>query len=113
LSIDRLTRNRTIAIWMSVALGVSWSYWTLSTDVYYFSLAAMLVAASLAAFVYSRESEHSESTGLLAACGILAGLSILACQYNVVLVPALSVGAVLRDREIRLGKAIPRLMRIW
>jgi hypothetical protein len=113
LSLQRLTQNRTIAIWMSVALGVSWSYWTLSTDVYYFSLAAMLVAASLAAFVYSRQSDHSESTSLLVTCGFLAGLSILACQYNVVLIPALSAGAVLRDREIRLGKAIPRLMRIW
>jgi hypothetical protein len=32
--LQRLTQNRTIAIWMS-APGVSWSYWTLSTDVYY------------------------------------------------------------------------------
>jgi hypothetical protein len=73
----------------------------------------MLVAASLAAFVYARQSDHSESTLLLSASGILAGLSILACQYNVVLIPALSLGALLRDREIRIARAIPRLLKIW
>ena len=39
LVIARLVSNPMIAFWSSLGLGISWSYWTLSTDVYYFSLA--------------------------------------------------------------------------
>ena len=115
LALEHLTSNRTIAIWMSLALGVSWSYWTLSTDVYYFSMAAMLVAASLAIFV------RSESVSSLMACGLLAGLSILACQANVVLLPGLGIAVLLRnpsqpDPEIHPGNVVDldfRRCRRW
>ena len=33
----------------------------------------------------------------MAACGLLAGLSILACQANVVLIPGLSIAVLLRN----------------
>jgi len=106
LALEHLTSDRTIAIWMSLALGFSWSYWTLSTDAYYFSMAAMLVAASLAVFV------RAESNISLAACGLLAGLSILACQANVVLIPGLGIAVLLRyPSQIR--KSIQGMFWIW
>jgi hypothetical protein len=107
LALEHLTANRTIAIWMSLALGVSWSYWTLSTDVYYFSMAAMLVAASLAIFV------RAESSVSLAACGLLAGLSILACQANVVLLPGLGIAALLRHPSHPIRKSVQEVLWIW
>ena len=107
LALEHLTENRTIAIWMSLALGVSWSYWTLSTDVYYFSMAAMLVAASLAIFV------RSESVSSLIGCGLLAGLSILACQANVVLLPGLGMAVLLRNPSLPVRKSIQGMLWIW
>jgi hypothetical protein len=107
LALEHLTANRTIAIWMSLALGVTWSYWTLSTDVYYFSMAAMLVAASLAIFV------RSESNVSLAACGLLAGLSILACQANVVLLPGLGIAVMLRNPSRPMRKSVQEVLWIW
>jgi hypothetical protein len=102
LALDKLTANRTIAIWMSLAVGVSWSYWTLSTDVYYFSLAAMLAAAALAVFV------HSKSTLAMAACGLLAGLSILACQANIVLLPGFTIAFLIADPTFEVTKVLQR-----
>jgi hypothetical protein len=107
LALEHLTANRTIAIWMSMALGVSWSYWTLSTDVYYFSMAAMFVAASLAIFV------RSDSVSSLIACGLLAGLSILACQANVVLLPGLGIAVLLRNPSHPVRKSIQGMLWIW
>ena len=92
---------------MSLALGVSWSYWTLSTDVYYFSMAAMLVAASTAIFV------RAESNISLAACGLLAGLSILACQANIVLIPGLGIAVLLRNPSQQIRKSIQGILRVW
>src|SRR5215475_1803262 len=74
LSARQLTSSRTIAMWASALLAVSWSYWTLSTDVYYFSMAAMFLAAAFFFFV------RSDSSLSFVACGVLAGASILACQ---------------------------------
>lgn len=91
LTLIRITPDRAIAFWTTLMLAVSWSYWTLSTDVYYFSLAAMLVAAALALFVWA------ESDFLRGACGVVAALSVLACQANVFLIPALGVASVIRD----------------
>jgi hypothetical protein len=107
LALERLTGNRTIAIWTSLMLGVSWSYWTLSTDVYYFSMSAMFVAASLAAFV------RPESGWSFAVCGLLTGLSILACQANVVLIPGFTVALLFRDPSPRLRTVIHRAALIW
>jgi len=107
LAIERLSSSRTIAIWMSLALGVSWSYWTLSTDVYYYSMAAMLVAASLAVFI------RWESMLSLIACGVLAGLSILACQANIVLIPGLAVAAFLREPPRETRRALQSVVWIW
>jgi hypothetical protein len=107
LALDRLTANRTIAIWMSLALGVSWSYWTLSTDVYYYSMAAMLVAASLAVFV------RSDSTASLIVCGLLAGLSVLTNQANFVLIPGLGIAALLRNPSRPIRQSIPGMLWIW
>ena len=106
LAFERLSANRTIAIWMSVALGVSWSYWTLSTDVYYYSMAAMLAAASLAAFL-----QWNSTSGLIL-CGLLAGLSILTCQANVVLMPGLAIAALLRRPSDQFRRAIRDVMWI-
>jgi len=91
LTLIRITPERSVAFWTTLMLAVSWAYWTLSTDVYYFSLAAMLVSATMALFV------RAESDGMLAACGVAAGLSVLACQANVFFVPALGVALVIRD----------------
>jgi hypothetical protein len=107
LALEHLTSNRTIAIWMSLALGVTWSYWTLSTDVYYFSMAAMLTAASLAVFV------HAESVGALILCGVLAGLSVLACQANVVLIPGLGIAVLLRKPSDQVRKSIQGVLWLW
>jgi len=107
LALEHLTSNRTIAIWMSLALGVSWSYWTLSTDVYYYSMAAMLVAASLAIFV------RSDSNVALALSGLLAGLSILASQANFVLIPGFTLAVLLRNRSHPIRKAIQGVLWIW
>src|SRR5262245_9570352 len=101
LMLVRITPDRWIAFWTSLMLAVSWSYWTLSTDVYYFSLAAMLVAGSLALFVWA------ESDSMRAACGVVAALSVLACQANVFLLPALGVASVIRDSSAR-PKQSPR-----
>jgi len=107
LALERLTANRSIAMWMSLALGVSWSYWTLSTDVYYYSLAAMFVAASLAVFV------RSDSNSSMAVCGVLTGLAILTNQANVVLIPGLTVAVLLRNPPHHLRKAIQGMLSIW
>jgi len=107
IALERLTANRTIAVWMSLALGVSWSYWTLSTDVYYYSMTAMLAAASLAFFV------RSESNASLVACGVLAGLSVLASQANFVLVPGLGIAALLRNPSRSIRQSIPGMLWIW
>lgn len=85
LAFERLTTRRAIAFASSLLLGVSWSYWTLGTDVYYFSMAAMFVSAAFALLA------RAESVRSFAACGLLAGLSILACQANVFLLPGLAV----------------------
>jgi len=84
MAIDRIVENRSIAFWVSLILGVSWSYWTMSTDVYYLSLSAMFVAAALAVFL------HAKSAAGFAACGVLAGFAILSFQANVFLLPGLS-----------------------
>jgi hypothetical protein len=106
LALERLTENRTIAIWTSLALGVSWSYWTLSTDVYYFSLSAMFVAATLALFV------RAESSWSFALCGGLCSLSILTCQANVVLLPGLGLAILLREPSAR-TLSVRRIALLW
>jgi hypothetical protein len=70
-------------------------------------MAAMLVAASLAVFV------RAESNISLAACGLLAGLSILACQANVVLIPALGIAVLLRNPSQQIRKSIQAVLWIW
>jgi hypothetical protein len=107
LALDRIVGNRSIAFWVSMILGVSWSYWTMSTDIYYLSLSAMFVAAALAVFV------HAESDAAFAACGILVALAILSFQANVLLLPGLSAAFIL-------GKSLPgthisvrRLAMLW
>ena len=107
LVLEYLTSNRTIAIWMSLALGASWSWWTLSTDVYYFSMAAMFVAAMLAVFV------RAESVGALVLCGLLAGLSILTCEANVVLIPGLGIAVLLRNPSQQIRKSIQGIIWLW
>jgi len=107
LTLERLTANRTIAIWMSLALGMSWAYWTLSTDVYYYSLAAMLVASALAVFV------DSKSNSAMVVCGLLIGASVLACQANAVLIPGFSLAILIADPSLRGKKAIQRLAGLW
>jgi hypothetical protein len=89
LALERLIEKRFIAVWVTLILGVSWSYWTMSTDAYYFSLSAMFVAAALAQFV------HARSDAGFAACGVLAGLAILSFQANVFLLPGLSAAFLL------------------
>lgn len=106
LAFERLTANRSIAMWASLGLAVSWSYWTLSTDVYYFSLAAMSAAAALAVFV------HAESIPMFAVCGFLAGMSALASQANMFLLPGLAVATVLRDPDSSIGRVITRVLAI-
>lgn len=103
VALERLSENPVIAIWTTFALGTSWSYWTLSTDVSYFTLASMMVAASLALFVYA------QSMWSFVACGFLTGLSILACQANVVLLPALAA-AILIDRSLSFVRKAHRVM---
>lgn len=83
LMLQCLVQKRAIAIWISLMLGVSWSYWTMSTDIYYLSLSAMFVAAASSLFV------RSKSNTSLAACGVLAGLAVLSFQANVFLLPGL------------------------
>jgi hypothetical protein len=107
LAIERIVGNRSIAFWVSLILGVSWSYWTMSTDVYYLSLSAMFVAAALAVFV------HAKSNAAFAGCGILVGLAISSFQANVFLLPGLSAA-------ILFGKSFPgtrvtvrRLAMLW
>jgi hypothetical protein len=107
LALERIVGNRSIAFWVSLILGVSWSYWTMSTDVYYLSLSAMFVAAALALFV------HAESDAAFAVCGILVALAILSFQANVFLLPGLSAA-------ILFGKSFPwthvsvrRLALLW
>ena len=107
LAFERLTANRTIAIWMSIALGVSWSYWTLSTDVFYYSMAAMFTAASLAVFV------RWDTNAALVVSGLLAGLSVLACQANFVLIPGLGIAALLRNPSRKIRQSIPGMLWIW
>jgi hypothetical protein len=107
LMVEGLTSNRTIAIWTSLMLAVSWSYWTLSTDVYYLSLSAMFVAATAALFV------HAESDWSFVACGALAGISILACEANAFLVPGLAVAILLRDPSLRTDIAVRRIALIF
>lgn len=106
LAFQRLTANSFIAAWTSLGLAVSWSYWTLSTDVYYYSLAAMLVAATLAVFV------HADSIPMFALCGVLAGLSALACQANVFLLPGLTVATFLRAPAQSFRRAAGRVCAI-
>jgi len=107
LALERIVGDRSIAFWVSLILGVSWSYWTMSTDVYYLSLSAMFVAAALAVFV------HAKSDAAFAACGILVALAILSFQANVFLLPGLSAA-------ILIGKFFPgtqittrRLAMLW
>jgi len=107
LMISRLVTQPMIAFWASLGLGVSWSYWTLSTDVYYFSLAAMLVAITMAIFVNGKTAFAS------IACGVFAGLSILACQANVFLLPGLAVAAVIYNGDLHPQELIRRILRIW
>jgi hypothetical protein len=107
LALERIVGNQSIALWVSLILGVSWSYWTMSTDVYYLSLSAMFVAASLAVFV------HAKTDAAFAACGIFVGLAISSFQANVFLLPGLSAA-------ILFGKTFPgtqvtvrRLAILW
>ena len=107
LSARELTSNRTIAMWASALLAVSWSYWTLSTDVYYFTMAAMFLAAALYFFV------RSDSALSFAICGVLAGASILACQANVFVLPGFGMALFVRESRPRLRSAVPRMLLIW
>jgi hypothetical protein len=107
LSVRELTSNRTIAMWASALLAVSWSYWTLSTDVYYFSMAAMLLAAAFYFFV------RSDSSWSFAVCGVLAGASILACQANVFVLPGFGAALLVRESRPRLRIAVQRMLLIW
>src|SRR5215467_12044909 len=107
LTIVRLVSNPMIAFWASLGLAFSWSYWTLSTDVYYFSLAAMLVAVTMTIFVYGKSAAAS------VACGLFAGLSILACQANVFLLPGLAIAVLIHDHELHPNELVRRIVRIW
>ena len=89
LMLDRVIGDRAIAVWTTLILSISWSYWTMSTDIYYLSLSAMFVAAAMAVFVQAR------SDAAFTACGLLAGLAILSFQANVFLLPGLAAGIVL------------------
>src|SRR5688572_19198106 len=107
LLLERLVENRTIAVWLSLLLGVSWSYWTMSTDIYYLSLSAMFVAAATAVFV------SAKSDAAFALCGALVALAILSFQANVFLLPGLSVallfGPISSDTRI----TFRRLLLMW
>jgi hypothetical protein len=107
LMLERLVNNRTIAIWTTLILGVSWSYWTMSTDVYYLSLSAMFVAATLALFV------HSKSDASFAACGFLAALATLSFQPNVFLLPGLTAAILLTAPFPGARVAIRRVALLW
>lgn len=107
LSACRITSNRTIAMWASALLAVSWSYWTLSTDVYYFSMAAMFLAAAFYFFV------RSDSAWSFVVCGILAGASILACQANAFALPGFGAALLVRETRARFRIAIQRMLLIW
>jgi hypothetical protein len=103
LALESITTNRAVAVAISLLLAVSWSYWTLSTDVYYFTLAAMLVAAALWMFV------RSESNYSYLACGILAGLAILACEANLCLPAGLAVAVAVRRSDLGWRRVIQRI----
>src|SRR5262245_10228453 len=107
VALERIVGNRSIAFWVTLIVGVSWSYWTMSTDVYYLSLSAMFVASAIAVFV------HAKSDAAFAACGILVALAISSFQANVFLLPGLSAA-------ILFGKSFPgthfsfrRLAILW
>ena len=104
LMLDHVIGDRAIAVWTTLILGVSWSYWTMSTDIYYLSLSAMFVAAAMAVFV------HARSDVAFAACGLLAGLAILSFQANVFLLPGLAAGLVLATPPPDTRTAIRRLV---
>jgi hypothetical protein len=107
LMLDRLVENRSITIWTTLLLGVSWSYWTMSTDVYYLSFSAMFVAAALALFV------RSKSYAAFAACGALAGLAILSFQANVFLLPGLAAAVFFRTPFPGTRIAVRWILVLW
>lgn len=107
MAIDRIVENRSIAFWVSLILGVSWSYWTMSTDVYYLSLSAMFVAAALAVFL------HSKSAAGFAVCGVLAGFAILSFQANVFLLPGLSAALLFGESVTGNRITVRNLAVLW
>src|SRR4030095_5407563 len=107
LARDRIVGNRSIAFWASLILGVSWSYWTMSTDIYYLSLSAMFVAVALALFV------HAESDAAFAVCGILVALAILSFQANVFLLAGLSAAILFGKSPPFTHVSVRRLAVLW
>jgi len=107
LMLQCLVEKREIAIWISLMLGVSWSYWTMSTDIYYLSLSAMFVAAATTLFV------RSQSNLSLAACGVLTGLAILSFQANVFLLPGLGTAILIASPFAAARIAIRRVALFW
>jgi hypothetical protein len=107
LALERIVDSRSIAFWVSLILGVSWSYWTMSTDVYYLSLSAMFVAAALALFL------RAKSAAGFAACGVLVGLAILSFQANVFLLPGLSAAIFLGNSFPGTRITVRNLIVLW
>jgi hypothetical protein len=86
--IMNLTDNTFTASIASAFLATTWAFWTFSTDVYYITPAAAMVAGALVVLSSRSHLTHKEIIKL----GLLVALAILFWQANIFLIPTIVLG---------------------
>jgi len=101
--IKNLTDDMLAASVASGFLAITWAFWAFSTDVYYITPAAAMVAGALVVF-----SSRSRLTyKAIIKLGLLVALAILFWQANIFLIPTIVLGLLWTRRASTLKESLP------